>query len=164
MPDVAPETGMQPEPQFVPPHVTAATGTVGTVALYLPCLQSRQLEATTSITYLPAAQTVQAASAVAAIVVEYLPAVQSVHELAPVTDLYFPATQSSHALPVYPALHWHEVRSAEEGISAGQSEQAVSAVAVIISECLPSSQLVHVASTVTDLYFPATQASHAIPV
>ena len=102
MPDVAPETGneLQPEPQLVPPHVTAATGTVGTVALYLPWPQSRQMEAPTSITYLPAAQTVQAASTVAAIVVEYLPAVQSVHEPVPVTDLYFPATQASHARPV----------------------------------------------------------------
>ena len=65
---------MQPKPQLVPPHVTAATGTV---ALYLPWPQSRQLEAPGSITYLPAAQTVQAASAVAAIVAEYLPAGQS---------------------------------------------------------------------------------------
>ena len=97
MSDVAPETGMQPEPQFVPPHVTTATGTV---ALYLPWPQSRQLEAPGSITYLPAAQTVQAACAVAAIVAEYLPAVQSVHEPLPVTDLYFPAAQASHALPV----------------------------------------------------------------
>ncbi len=99
MPDVAPETGMQPEPQFVPPHVTAATGTVGTVPLYLPWPQSRQLEAPPSIAYLPAAQTVQAASAVAAIVAEYLPAMQSPHEPNPMTDLYFPAAHAAHVPP-----------------------------------------------------------------
>ncbi len=77
MSDVAPETSMQPEPQLVLPHVTAATGTV---ALYLPWPQSRQLDSPTSITYLPAAQKVQADSTVAAIVVEYLPAPQLVHE------------------------------------------------------------------------------------
>ena len=64
--------------------------------------------------YLPAAQAVQVLSLVCPVDAEYLPAAQAVHAPEPVFVLYVPAAQAVHGEPVYPSLHWHEDRSAEE--------------------------------------------------
>jgi hypothetical protein len=70
VPDVAPEDGVQPDPQLDPPHVRVAPVTVGAL-------------------YLPASQFVQTVDAMAA---EYLPATQSSHAvLAKPAILHVPA-------------------------------------------------------------------------
>ena len=46
----------------------------------------------------------------------------------------------------------------------GQVKQAASAVAAIVVEYFPEPQFVHESAPVTDLYVPATQAMHVLPV
>ena len=70
VPDVAPDDGVQPEPQFDPPHVRDAA----VRALYLPASQLVQIVEDVAAVYLPASQFVQTVDAMAA---EYLPATQS---------------------------------------------------------------------------------------
>ena len=72
VPDVAPDDGVQPEPQFDPPHVRDAA----VRALYLPASQLVQIVEDVAVVYLPASQFVQTVDAMAA---EYLPATQSSH-------------------------------------------------------------------------------------
>lgn len=98
--------------------------------------------------------------------VEYLPARQSVHAPAPVSGLYLPATQAVHGLPVKPALHWHcellELPAGEFVFDRHATHTLLTAP--IIVEYLPSRQSVHAREPVSDLYFPAAQAVHALPV
>ncbi len=54
VPDVVPDDGVQPEPQFDPPHVRVATVTDG--ALYLPTSQFVQTVDAMAAEYLPATQ------------------------------------------------------------------------------------------------------------
>jgi hypothetical protein len=68
VPDDAPDDGVQPEPQFVPPHVRVGTVTPGAL-------------------YLPASQSVQTVDAVPA---EYFPAPHNVQEALPLLLLYVP--------------------------------------------------------------------------
>jgi hypothetical protein len=58
LPDVAPEDGVQPEPQFVPLHVRVASVS----ALYLPASQFVQIVEAVAAEYLPASQSVQTAA------------------------------------------------------------------------------------------------------
>ncbi len=58
VPDDAPDVGVQPEPQFVPPHVRVKATLAPTAAESLPAAQSVQTEAPAP-EYLPAAQAVQ---------------------------------------------------------------------------------------------------------
>jgi hypothetical protein len=62
VPDVAPNDGVQPEPQFAPPHVRVSTAKA---ALYLPASQLVQTVDAGAPEYLPASQLVQTGSATA---------------------------------------------------------------------------------------------------
>jgi hypothetical protein len=112
VPDVAPEDGVQPEPQFEPPHVRVTSVSAlylpasqlsqpvltPDAALYLPASQLSQAVLTPDVSlYLPASQLSQAV--LTPDVALYLPASHSWHTfvLAPTTCEYFPALQSSQA-------------------------------------------------------------------
>jgi hypothetical protein len=104
-------------------------------------------------------------SNIAASVTENFPSPQSVHAPAPETGLYFPAAHAvQDALPVYPTTHRHEVRSTEEDEYKKQLKQTSSTTAATETEYLPEPQSVHAPVPVSDLYFPAKQAVHSLPV
>ena len=105
-PDVAPDDGVQPEPQFDPPHVRFATATAG--ALCLPGWQwSQSVLTPADALCLPASQFAQTVDAITA---EYLPAAQSSHSmltpvLTPALDLNFPAGHMLQASLLRTALN-----------------------------------------------------------
>ncbi len=87
----------------------------------------------------------------------------------PVVALYLPATHAEHGPPFGPVEPVAQTQSSSVSLPAGEDCPAghavqVSAVAAIVVEYLPSVQSVHEPEPVTDLYFPATQAVHALPV
>ena len=90
VPDDAPDDGVQPEPQFVPPHVRVATAG----ALYLPALQSVQTVEAVPAAYLPPPHSAQVEAAAAP---ENLPASQLVQTVEAVPAEYFPTSHSRHA-------------------------------------------------------------------
>jgi hypothetical protein len=90
VPDDAPDVGVQPEPQFVPPHVRVAAAAK---TLYLPAWQSAQVDSTVAPTAsenLPAPQTMHMLEEFAPVVVEYLPATQLVQTVKASVAEYLP--------------------------------------------------------------------------
>jgi hypothetical protein len=82
---------------------------------------------------------------------EYFPAAQSVHATEPVVALYFPVAQAKHGpplIPVYPKLQMH-------------SKDVIHTLHVAPEFV---GQDVHAAVPLVDLYFPAPQAVHAVPL
>jgi hypothetical protein len=79
VPDVAPEDGVQPDPQLDPPHVRVAPVTVG--ALYLPDSQFVQTVDAMTPEYLPATQSSQPSMLFSPSFAENVPAGQSIQSM-----------------------------------------------------------------------------------
>jgi hypothetical protein len=133
-----------------------------------------------------AGQATQVLDVVAAVAIEYLPGSQSVQLLFPLI-LYLPDAQAKHGPPSgpkNPALQMQLVNAEDalgDPLFSGQSKHALLSPApsnveyvltlqftqvldaVTFSECVPATQLMHVALSPYSLYFPLAHAVHTPP-
>jgi hypothetical protein len=176
VPDVAPEDGVQPEPQFVPLHVRVASAAG---ALYFPASQFSQAADPDVALNLPATQDEQSPSG------PVKPALHW-HDDWPVSELCEltgHATQAAvpvvilnvpiehlvqpPSVPVQPGAHTDVQLSAmalpaADVLPWGQSAQVEATMAPTAAENLPASQLVQTVDAAVAEYLPGTQLSHAV--
>ena len=113
--------------------------------------------------------TTQVAAAVAPSAPEYAPAPQFVHVILPIASLYVPAAHGEHTPPSGPVNPALQAQAAAAVLELGELElpghvtQVAAAIAPVVSEYVPTPQLVHAALPPPILYVPAAHGEDTPP-